>query len=130
VECRKNLRPVAASFGIDALTGLANATAFQHALQEASERGNRAHVFLIDLVGFKLINDRFGHESGDVVLCEVAERLRRSFGDSGLVARIGGGGVARLLGHPGGGAARPPTAPPAGPPRPPAPLPPPPPLPS
>jgi len=88
---------VAASFGIDALTGLANATAFQHDLQEASERGNRAHVFLIDLVGFKLINDRFGHESGDVVLCEVAERLRRSFGDSGLVARIGGDEFAVLV---------------------------------
>jgi len=95
--CRKNLSPVEARLGIDALTGLANATAFQRELQEASERGNRAHVFLIDLVGFKQVNDRFGHESGDAVLREVAERLREAFAEAGLVARIGGDEFALLV---------------------------------
>jgi diguanylate cyclase (GGDEF)-like protein len=83
--------------GTDGLTGLASASAFLRALHVAAERGNRTHVFLVDLVGFKKINDTFGHLVGDAVLREVAERLRRSFGERGLVARIGGDELAVLI---------------------------------
>jgi diguanylate cyclase (GGDEF)-like protein/PAS domain S-box-containing protein len=78
----------------DPLTGLANRVSLAPALEQAIERARRhgqklAGVF-IDLDGFKMINDRYGHAAGDAYLVEVAQRLRRQVRASDLVARLGG----------------------------------------
>ena len=84
----------------DALTGLANRTLFHERLGEAlrSRRGQLGTgVMFLDLNGFKAINDSFGHDAGDTVLCEFASRVRTSVRDSDLVARLGGDEFAVLV---------------------------------
>ncbi len=72
----------------DSLTGLANRRAFEAAVA-ANEREDVA-VLLVDLDGFKAINDRFGHAAGDDVIRTVAERLAGLVRGGDLAARIGG----------------------------------------
>jgi diguanylate cyclase (GGDEF)-like protein/PAS domain S-box-containing protein len=78
----------------DELTGLANRRAMQRmldaALLRAEPLGLAVGVLMIDLDGFKAVNDRFGHAAGDDALREVASRLRRSVRERDLVARTGG----------------------------------------
>jgi diguanylate cyclase (GGDEF)-like protein len=78
----------------DPLTGLANRTALQQQLEHALARSQRNRqllaVMLIDLDGFKPINDRYGHAFGDRVLAQVAERLRYALRETDLPARLGG----------------------------------------
>jgi diguanylate cyclase (GGDEF)-like protein/PAS domain S-box-containing protein len=75
----------------DSLTGLVNRTAFHQAVEAALAREPGAGALLfVDLDRFKGVNDRFGHEAGDAVLVEVAERLRRAVRDGDVVGRIGG----------------------------------------
>lgn len=78
----------------DPLTGIANRGVFESRLAEAAvaERGrNRlAALAIIDVDGFKQINDTFGHAAGDECLREMSRRLRLAFGEDALVARIGG----------------------------------------
>ena len=78
----------------DALTGLFNARYFLRRLAEAvalsAREGKPSAAFLIDLDGFKPINDRFGHAAGDQALKEVASRLRDTLRDYDTVARLGG----------------------------------------
>ena len=74
----------------DPLTGLANRTHFADALQEAADQGDTPVVLLLDLDGFKAVNDTLGHGAGDAVLREVADRLRRTCRHGELVARLGG----------------------------------------
>lgn len=85
----------------DPLTGLANRTLFQARYREvvgdSLNHGFASALALIDLDGFKELNDTFGHAAGDACLCEVAERLRRAFNNAGLVARIGGDEFAIIL---------------------------------
>lgn len=85
----------------DSLTQLPNRTLFQDRLQQAILTGDREkHVFamvMIDLNGFKEINDTFGHHSGDLVLQETAIRLRNGLRQSDTVARLGGDEFALLL---------------------------------
>ncbi len=73
----------------DALTGLANRAAITRALEEALD-DRRASVMFVDLDGFKEINDRLGHERGDAVLVEAADRIATSLGRIGKVGRLGG----------------------------------------
>lgn len=54
-------------------------------------------VLLLDLDGFKQVNDRFGHATGDAMLSEVATRMQAVVGQSGVVARLGGDEFAVLL---------------------------------
>jgi diguanylate cyclase (GGDEF)-like protein len=78
----------------DALTGLPNRRLFQLRLDEAVGRlpgaADHASVAIIDLDGFKEINDTLGHACGDAVLIEVAQRLDRTADGSMIVARLGG----------------------------------------
>lgn len=85
----------------DPLTGLANRRAFLAALEAESERaretGGVFALALVDLDGFKPINDTFGHATGDAVLIDVGERLREEGGSGAMVARMGGDEFALLL---------------------------------
>jgi diguanylate cyclase (GGDEF)-like protein len=78
----------------DSLTGLANRVAFHDRLQQAVARSRRSGqhtaVLLLDLDGFKNVNDTLGHEAGDHVLKVVAERLSRGVRAGELAARVGG----------------------------------------
>ena len=78
----------------DALTGLINRFQFQRKLKEsvryASAKEERMALFLLDMDGFKEINDTLGHAVGDDALVEIASRLTTNFGDRAEVARLGG----------------------------------------
>ena len=73
----------------DALTGLANRAAITRAL-ESRVHTNQVSVMFVDLDGFKEVNDRLGHERGDAVLVEAADRIATSLGRQGTVGRLGG----------------------------------------
>jgi diguanylate cyclase (GGDEF)-like protein len=73
----------------DALTGLANRAAITRTLEDAVRKTDAAVLF-VDLDGFKEINDRLGHERGDAVLVEAADRIATSLGRLGKVGRLGG----------------------------------------
>jgi diguanylate cyclase len=84
----------------DALTGLLNRSAFDAALELLLVRRSaalRLAVFVMDLDGFKPINDTYSHKAGDTVLMAVADRLRLVVGDAGIVARFGGDEFALAL---------------------------------
>ncbi|MEM5427009.1 diguanylate cyclase domain-containing protein [Cupriavidus oxalaticus] len=78
----------------DALTGLLNRAAFvealEHAVRHAAANHEYAAVLYLDSDGFKDINDRHGHASGDAVLVAMAQRIRASLRNGDTVARIGG----------------------------------------
>lgn len=76
----------------DALTGLPNRRTITERLHEAMVRsdGRGVAAMFIDVDRFKVINDLYGHEVGDRVLCEVAHRLRDAVGESAEVGRLGG----------------------------------------
>jgi diguanylate cyclase (GGDEF)-like protein len=87
----------------DYLTGLPNRARFIAALEAARARaaeGEPGCVLLVDLDGFKAVNDVAGHDAGDRLLCEVAALLRAGARDRDLVARLGGDEFALLV--PGG----------------------------
>ena len=81
----------------DHLTGLANRSLFEQRLRRALEEHLSACVLLLDLDGFKQVNDRFGHAVGDQVLVAVAKRLLGCVRPPDLVARLGGDEFAVLL---------------------------------
>jgi diguanylate cyclase (GGDEF)-like protein len=84
----------------DPLTGLPNRRVFDQRLeQEIAHAGPDASfaLALLDLDGFKPVNDQYGHACGDLLLCEVADRLRKACGANALPARIGGDEFAILV---------------------------------
>ncbi|WP_217637000.1 putative bifunctional diguanylate cyclase/phosphodiesterase [Geodermatophilus telluris] len=84
----------------DSLTGLPNRARFMAALEGALDRaarGRRSCVLLVDLDGFKSVNDVAGHDAGDRLLCEVADALRAEARSGDLVARLGGDEFALLV---------------------------------
>jgi len=85
----------------DPLTGLLNRRSFERALDQHLARvrryGVQGALLMIDLDGFKAVNDRHGHGTGDAVLAGVAERLRARLRTSDLLARLGGDEFAALL---------------------------------
>jgi diguanylate cyclase (GGDEF)-like protein len=76
--------------GFDSLTGLPDRAAFLAALRAASATGEGIAVLFLDLDDFKVVNDGFGHEAGDRLLIQVAQRLRGAVREGDLVARLGG----------------------------------------
>jgi diguanylate cyclase (GGDEF)-like protein/PAS domain S-box-containing protein len=77
----------------DTLTGLPNRALLHERLQrmlDACTPGDAIAVMFLDLDRFKEVNDSFGHEHGDVLLCEVAARLRKLLRPADVVARLGG----------------------------------------
>jgi diguanylate cyclase (GGDEF)-like protein/PAS domain S-box-containing protein len=86
----------------DPLTGLPNRTLFLDRLNRAIELGRRRPeyrfaVLFLDLDGFKLINDSLGHQAGDEVLVQVAERLIQDLRANDTAARFGGDEFAVLV---------------------------------
>ncbi len=90
LELQRQMRELAHT---DPLTGLANRREFDMRLDQeiaASHNDSPFAMALLDLNGFKPVNDQYGHAVGDLLLCEIAERLRRVCGDHAVVARQGG----------------------------------------
>jgi diguanylate cyclase (GGDEF)-like protein/PAS domain S-box-containing protein len=85
----------------DSLTGLSNRAVFrdrvEHTLARATRTGSRSAVFLLDLDGFKTVNDSLGHDAGDQLLIAAAQRLQFQGRSSDTVARIGGDEFGILL---------------------------------
>jgi diguanylate cyclase (GGDEF)-like protein len=85
----------------DALTGLPNRSYLldraRQAVTRAADRNGRAGLLLIDLDGFKAVNDTAGHHAGDLLLCAVGRRLLSAVRDGDVVARLGGDEFAILL---------------------------------
>jgi len=86
----------------DALTGLSNRSAFSQKLElslsEAHRYGGVALIF-IDLDNFKLINDTLGHDAGDALLVEVANRLRDVLRKVDYIFRVGGDEFTVIVSH-------------------------------
>ncbi len=90
----------------DTLTGLPNRALFYDRLRQATKRNTRKNtggltwkvgIAILDLDNFKQINDRFGHDSGDKALQELAPRLQGCLRRSDTVARLGGDEFAFVL---------------------------------
>lgn len=85
----------------DSLTGLPNrvllADRLQHALAQAERTGSLLGVAYLDLDGFKPVNDRYGHDAGDRLLVEIANRLKDALRAVDSVARLGGDEFVLLL---------------------------------
>lgn len=85
----------------DALTQLPNrvllADCLQLALSHANQSGKMLGVAYLDLDGFKPVNDSLGHKAGDLLLMEVAQRLKNGIREGDTVARLGGDEFVILL---------------------------------
>ncbi len=83
----------------DELTGLPNRRSFYRELGQVAggRKGGSVALLMIDLDGFKELNDTLGHQTGDVVLKMVGERLGRAVDGFGKLARVGGDEFAVLL---------------------------------
>ena len=85
----------------DALTGLINRRRFEEELERHLAHGRRygmaGSLLVLDLDGFKAVNDNHGHRAGDAVLKGVAQALEQRLRESDVVARLGGDEFAVLL---------------------------------
>lgn len=98
IEANKQLRELSCR---DPLTGIRNARAFYEdsdlVARQAVRSGTQFSVLFIDIDHFKLINDRHGHEVGDMILKEFASCLTRNIRETDLLGRIGGDEFLLLL---------------------------------
>jgi diguanylate cyclase (GGDEF)-like protein/PAS domain S-box-containing protein len=85
----------------DALTGLFSRRRFEEELQREVSRARRhrrpAALLLLDLDGFKGVNDAFGHAAGDALLVRISDALRDVLRETDILARIGGDEFALIL---------------------------------
>jgi diguanylate cyclase (GGDEF)-like protein/PAS domain S-box-containing protein len=98
IELQRQLERLATT---DPLTGLLNRRAFEQeaerVLKHIARHGSCAAVLMLDLDGFKAVNDRVGHHAGDEVLMSVAGALRSRLRSTDLLARVGGDEFMMLL---------------------------------
>lgn len=98
---RENEEHLTRLASIDVLTGLPNRAAFtdrvEHAIHKSSRNAGRLAVFFVDLDHFKHINDSLGHKAGDILLIEVAHRIKSCLREGDTVARLGGDEFTLLL---------------------------------
>jgi diguanylate cyclase (GGDEF)-like protein len=85
------------ALGTDALTGAASRSGFESRGEEWLEQERPFTLMLLDLDGFKGVNDAHGHAAGDAVLVAVAQRLRQQLRKDDVVARLGGDEFAVLV---------------------------------
>lgn len=87
----------------DSLTNLLNRSSFNRhlnkAIENVSSTTEKLAVLFLDLDRFKVVNDRLGHHIGDLLLVEVAKRLKRCIKETDIVARQGGDEFIILLHH-------------------------------
>src|SRR3546814_20844200 len=85
----------------DELTGLANRQQMKRSLDQTLAQSRRTYrptaLFLLDLDRFKAVNDTLGHQTRDALLKQVAQRLQRALGHTGLLGRLGGDAFAVVL---------------------------------
>lgn len=85
----------------DSLTGLLNRDSFMdlfaERLQVSAKNGNRVSVLMMDLDKFKLVNDTYGHDQGDLVLKAASDVLKDVLRHEDVIARIGGDEFAAIL---------------------------------
>ena len=81
----------------DPLTGLTNRARLTELMDEAAETCRTIGFVLLDLDGFKHVNDVLGHGAGDILLTDVAQRLVSAMPERGTIARLGGDEFAALL---------------------------------
>ena len=97
----RNLALAEARAATDALTGLPNRRAVQDTLKRMIAQSGRTlapmAALVLDLDQFKAINDTYGHDRGDAVLCAVSDVLRRALRTSDFVGRNGGEEFIALL---------------------------------
>lgn len=100
-ELRRTERELEYRASHDPLTGLPNRhrlqSELQYAITHATQSGDGLAVLYLDLDGFKEVNDRCGHDAGDRLLHEVAQRLQQGLRQGDLVARVGGDEFVALL---------------------------------
>lgn len=96
-ERRQNEERLFRLASLDALTDLPNRAAWRDCLNETLRAERPATVLLLDLDGFKDVNDTLGHSAGDSVLRDVSERLRHVCASADMVARLGGDEFVVLL---------------------------------
>jgi diguanylate cyclase (GGDEF)-like protein len=101
VGIRQKIDRLRADADLDHLTGLANRRRFRVALQREVERWRRYGVpcalLLLDIDHLKVINDKFGHPAGDLVIRHIAQTLNDVSRDNDTAARVGGEEFALLL---------------------------------
>lgn len=96
-ERRQNEERLFRLASLDALTDLPNRGAWRECLTQTLAAEKPATVLLLDLDGFKEVNDTLGHSAGDAVLKEVAARLKATCDNAIMVARLGGDEFVALL---------------------------------
>jgi diguanylate cyclase (GGDEF)-like protein len=100
---RRQQRTLRRAARLDHLTGLGNRKALEEALEEAligaRSTGESVAVLMLDLDGFKQVNDTLGHDKGDLVLQEIARRLHANVFEYDTPARLGGDEFAVVLRH-------------------------------
>lgn len=102
VSERRKIEEMNAYFAYhDSLTGVYNRLSFSEHLQEhvayAEHFKTRLSLFYIDLDNFKQVNDNFGHDVGDRLLCAVVDRMNRAIRETDLIFRLGGDEFAILF---------------------------------
>lgn len=96
-ERRQNEERLFRLASLDALTGLPNRGVWREGFEQAMAEEKALTVLLLDLDGFKEVNDTLGHSAGDSVLKDVANRLQDVCRDAIMVARLGGDEFVALL---------------------------------
>jgi diguanylate cyclase (GGDEF)-like protein len=101
IENARRFREARKLADLDALTGLHNRRYFHETLAREVDRAQRYQrrlsLVMVDVDGFKEINDRIGHLAGDAVLAEIAERIRQVVRSADIPCRVGGDELAVIL---------------------------------